>query len=65
MNSRLYDLLDLFGLSDRMISLDEEDQIQKMEQINYEMVNKILNMQRQMSMSFLQHAIEDRKNDQS
>ena len=65
MNSRLYDLLDLFGLSDRMISLDEEDQIQKMEQINYEMVNKILNMQRQMSMSFLQNAIEDRKNDQS
>lgn len=63
MNSRLYDLLELFGLSDRMISLDEEDQIQKMEQINYEMVNKILNMQRQMSMSFLQNAIEDRKND--
>ena len=55
MNSRLYDLLKMLGLEDRLINEEELDNLKNLEfnKIDYEKVDKILQIEREKSLNIL------------
>jgi hypothetical protein len=63
MNSRLYDLLALFNLSNRLISLDKISEMENIADIDYNNVNATLNRERKKSLDYLKNAIGIESND--
>lgn len=59
MNSRLYDLLDGFDLSKRLISIDKISDISKKEKIDYKLVNEKKVELKMKSINFLDKALKD------
>ena len=57
MNSRLYDLLDLFQERDRLVSVDDFERVAKLASINADRIKKILSMNRTTSLQFLNDSI--------
>lgn len=57
MNSRLYDLLDLFQERDRLVSVDDFERVAKLASINADRIKKILSMNRITSLQFLNDSI--------
>lgn len=63
MNSRLYDLLELFDLPNRLISIDKISEVEKIADIDYINVNATLNKERKKSLDYLKNAIGIESND--
>lgn len=57
MNSRLYDLLDLFQERNRLVSVDDFERIPELASINVDRIKKILSMNRTISLRFLTDSI--------
>ncbi|MDO4459133.1 MAG: polysaccharide pyruvyl transferase family protein [Clostridia bacterium] len=59
MNSRLYDLLDGFDLSDRLVSIENIERINSSETIDYDKVHIKLEAKKQQSLAYLKNALND------
>lgn len=57
MNSRLYDLLDLFQEKDRLIDIDDFDRVATLCKIDVERIKKTISTYRKMSLEFLADSI--------
>lgn len=58
MNSRLYDLLDTFGESDRIIDINCLYDLDKLYKFDSDKIDKVLEIKKEESLTFLQNAIE-------
>lgn len=63
MNSRLYDLLDLFDLSDRLVGLDKIKDVWNMKDIDYIALDIILNELKCQSLEYLRNALGVERDD--
>lgn len=57
MNSRLYDLLELFGLSERLIKVDNIENVKLLDEIDFDEVDARLNMLKASSLDFLHKSL--------
>lgn len=57
MNSRLYDLLDLFQEKDRLVNIKDFDKVDELFSINAEQIKKIISAHREQSLKFLSDSI--------
>lgn len=58
MNSRLYDLLELFQEKDRLVNVNDFDRVATLSSINPEKINKIILSQRDFALKFLSDSID-------
>lgn len=58
MNSRLYDLLNMVNLNDRMIKIDDEIQSKIVEEIDYNKIKTVLEEKQKESINFLKNALK-------
>lgn len=58
MNSRLYDLLELFQEKERLINVNDFDRVVTLSSINTEKIKKIISSQREFSVKFLSSSID-------
>ena len=58
MNSRLYDLLDLFREKNRLVSIDDFDRVDTLSGINAEQIKNIISGNRSSSIKFLSNSIQ-------
>lgn len=63
MNSRLYDLLALFGLSDRLVNINDFEKVSQLGEIDYDSVFQKLGEQKELSLSFLRMALTGEEHD--
>lgn len=59
MNSRLYDLLELFQEKDRLVNIDDFNRVTALSSIDSEKIKKIISSWRDFSLKFLSDSIDD------